>query len=87
MPGGRYPVGVGVQTTDDWRGTLLLGATDRTVTVQVVKGGDGGGIFGGAQDDAAWVSGRGETELEKLIHWGRAADILHGLPGQDPPRR
>ena len=29
-------------------------------------GGDGGGIFGGAQDDTDWASGRGETELKAL---------------------
>ena len=54
-------------------------------TLQGVRGGDGGGIFGREQDDTAWASGRGETELENLDHRGRAADVSHGLPGQGSP--
>ena len=48
-------------------------------------GGDGGGIIDGSQDETAWASGRGETELENLVHGGRAADIIHGLPVQGRP--
>ena len=47
--------------------------------------GDGGRIFGGAQYDAAWASGRGETELENIDQGGRAVDVLHGIPGQGRP--
>ena len=47
--------------------------------------GDGGGIFGGSQDDTAWASDRRETELEYLGRGERAADVLHGLPGQERP--
>ena len=50
-----------------------------------MQGGDGGGIIGGTQDDTIWASSRGEMELEKLIHWGRAADVPHGLTGQGRP--
>ena len=85
MPGGGYLVGGGVRAKDDRRGTLLPGAKERTGTVQGVRGGDSGGIFGGAQDDIAWASGRGETELENIGHGGRAADVSHGLPGQGKP--
>ena len=53
MPGGGYPVRGGVRTTDDRRGTLLLGAIEGTGIVQGLRGGDGSGIFGGAQDDTA----------------------------------
>ena len=56
-----------------------------TVPVQGVRGGDGGGIFGGAQDDTACESGRGETELENLDHRGRSADASYGLPIQGRP--
>ena len=49
------------------------------------KGGDGGRIYGGSQDDLAWASGRGAAELENLGHGGRAADISHGLPGKGRP--
>ena len=57
MTGGSYPVGGGVRATGDSRGTLLPGAIEGTGTVQRVRGGYGGGIFGGAQDDTAWASG------------------------------
>ena len=40
------------------------------------------GIFGGAQDDTAWVIGIGDTELENLGHGGRAVDVSYVLPGQ-----
>ena len=53
MPGDGDPVGGGVRATDDGRGTLLPRATEGMVTVQVVRGGDGGGIFGGAKDDTS----------------------------------
>ena len=53
--------------------------------MQGVRGGDGGGIVGGAQDDTAWASGRGEMELENLGHGGRAADIPHGFTRQGRP--
>ena len=85
MPGGGDLVGGGVWARDDRRGNLLPGATEGTGTVQGVRGGDGGGIFCGAQDDTAWASGRGDTELKNLGHGGRAEDILHGLTGQGRP--
>ena len=50
--------------------------------MQGVWGGDGGGVFGREQDDTAWATGRGETDLENLGHGVRSADVLHGLPGQ-----
>ena len=53
MPGGRYPFGGGVRAMDDRRGAFLPGATEGTGPVQGVWGGDGDGIFGGAQDDTA----------------------------------
>ena len=56
-------VGGGVQATDNWVGTHLPGATEGTGPVQGVREGDGGGIFGGAQDNTSWASGRGKTEL------------------------
>ena len=80
MTGGGDPVGGGVQAMDDRRGALLPGATEGTVIVQVVQGGDGGWIFGGSQDDTEWVSCRGETELKNLGHGRRSADVSHGLP-------
>ena len=85
MPGGGDPVGGGVWVTDDRIGDLLTGSTEGTGAVQGEWGGDGGGIIGGAQDDTAWASGRGEMDLEKLGHGGRAADIPHGLPVQGRP--
>ena len=85
MSGGGDPVGGGVQATDDRGGTHLPGATEGTGTVQGVRGGYGGGIFGGSQYDTAWESGRSETELENLSHGGRSVDILHGLTGQGRP--
>ena len=85
MPGGGYPVRGGVQVTDDRRGTFLPGETEGTGPVQGVRGGDGGGIFGGSQDDTACESGRGETDLENLGDGGRASDVSHGLPGQGRP--
>ena len=48
MSGGRDPVGGDVWVTDNRIGTLLSGATERTVIVQGVWVGDGGGIFGKA---------------------------------------
>ena len=54
-----------MRATDDGRGTLLLGAVEGTGAVQGVRVGDVDLIIGGAQDDTAWASGRGETELEK----------------------
>ena len=53
--------------------------------MQGVRGGYGNWIFGGAQDDTEWASNRGETDLENLGHGVRAADVLHGLPGQGRP--
>ena len=50
-----------------------------------MQGLNGGGICGGAQDDSAWASGRGATDLENLGHRGIAVDISHGLPGQGRP--
>ena len=82
MPGDGDPVGGGVQVTDARRGTHLSGASEGTGTVQGLWVGDDGRIFGGAQDETAWASGRGDTELENLGHGGRSADILHGLTGQ-----
>ena len=53
--------------------------------VQGVQGADGSRICGGAQDDSAWASGRGATELENLVHVGRAVDVSRGLPDQWRP--
>ena len=53
MPGGRDPVGGGVQATDDVIGTFLPGATEETGPVQVLRGGDGVGLFGKVQDDTS----------------------------------
>ena len=85
MTSGGDPVGGGVRARDDRKGALLLGATEGKVTVQVVQSGDGGWIFGGAQDDTEWASGRGATELENLGHGRRSADVSHGLTGQGRP--
>ena len=85
MPGNRDPVGGGIRATDNGGGTHLPGATEGTGLGQGVQRGDGGRIFGGAQYDAAWASGRGETELENLGHGGRAADVLHRFHGQGRP--
>ena len=63
MPDGGDPVGGGVQAADDGKGTLLPGAKEGTGPVQVVQGVDGCRIFGGAQGDTAWASGRLEKEL------------------------
>ena len=71
-----------MRDTDDGRGTLLLVETEGKGTVQGMRGGDGGGIIVGTQDDVAWASGRGEIELENLGHGGRAADVSHGLTSQ-----
>ena len=49
------------------------------------RGEDGGRVFGGSQDDSAWESGRGATDLEKLGHGGRAADLSNGLSTQGSP--
>ena len=43
--------------------------------MKVVQGGDGSGIVGGTQDDSAWESGRGATNLEDFVHGGISADI------------
>ena len=59
MPGGGDPFGGGVWATDDGIGTHLPRAAEGTDTVQGVRGGDGGGIIGGAQDDKSWTSDRG----------------------------
>ena len=85
MPGGGDPVGGGVRAKDDSRGTLLSGAIEGTGTVQRVRGGYGGGIFGGEQDNTAWASGRGETEMENFRHGGKSVDVSHGIPGQGRP--
>ena len=85
MPGGGDPVVGGVLDTDDRRANLLPGAAEGTGAVQGVQGGYGGGIFGGAQDDTAWSSDRGDTEPKNLGHGGRSTDIPHGLPCQGRP--
>ena len=85
MPGGGDPVVGVVRASDDRRGTLLTGVTEGTGKVQGVRGGDGGGIFVGAKDDKEWASGRGDTDLENLVHGGRAVEISHGLPDQGRP--
>ena len=59
MSGDRDPVGGGVQVTENERETLLPGSIEGTGAVQGLRGGDGGWIVGGAQDDTAWASGRG----------------------------
>ena len=74
-----------MQETDNGGGPNLHGATEGTGPVQGVRGGDGGGIFGGAQDDTAWKSGRGKTDLGNLDHRGRAAGVSNGLPGKGRP--
>ena len=53
---------------DNGGGTHLPGATKGTGPVQVVRGGDDGGIYGRAQDYSEWVSGRGATDMENLGH-------------------
>ena len=53
MPGGRDPVGGGVRAMGDGIGNHLPGAAEVTGAVQGVRGGHGGGIIGGAQDDIA----------------------------------
>ena len=70
---------------DDGRGALLPGASEGMGAVKGVQGGDGGGIIGGAEDDTAWASSRGEMNLENLGHWGRSADLPHGLPSHGRP--
>ena len=92
MPGGGDPVGGGIRATGDGRrvtgdgrGYLLPGATEGTVTGQGVRGVDSGWIFGRAQDDTTWESGRGDTDLENLNHGGISADVSHGLPVQGRP--
>ena len=85
MPGGGDPVRGGVWAADDGVGKHLLGATEGTGQVKVVRGGDGGRIFGGTQDDSEWARGRGNTDLENLVHGGTAADKLYALPGQGKP--
>ena len=83
MSGSGDIVRGGVRATDDGIGILLPGAAEGTGAVQGVWRGDGDGIIGGAQDDTAWSSGRGEMGLENFGHGGRAADKLCGLPDQD----
>ena len=85
MPGGGDPVRGGVRVTDDGRGTFLLGVAEGTGAVQGVRVGDGGWIYGRANEDTTWVIDRGYMELENLDHSGRTADTLHGLPGQGRP--
>ena len=46
LPGGRESVGGGVQETDNGGGTHLQEAPEGTDSLQVVLGGDGGGIYG-----------------------------------------
>ena len=53
--------------------------------MQGVRVGYVGRVFCRAQDYTAWASGRGELDLENLDHGVRAADILHGIPGQWRP--
>ena len=50
--------------------------------MQGVQGGYGGGMCGGLQDDSAWVSSIGVTDLENIGHGGISADISHCLPGK-----
>ena len=85
MPGGGDPVGGGVQATDDGRGNLLPGASRGVGAVQVVQGGDGDWIICGAHDNTTWESGRGDMDLENLVHGGITTDVLHGLPVQGRP--
>ena len=85
MSGGRDPVGGSIREMDDRRGALLSGATEGTGTVHGVRVVDDGGIFWGAHDDTAYASGRGDTELGKLGHGGRDADLSHGLTDQGRP--
>ena len=56
-----------------------------TSLFQGVRGGYGGRICGGSQDDSAWASGRVATYIENLGHRGRTADVSHGFTGQGRP--
>ena len=56
-----------------------------TGLLQVVQGGDGGGISGESPDELAWAGGRGATNLDNPGHRGRATDVSNGLPGQGRP--
>ena len=85
MPGSRDPVGGGSLAIDEGRGTLLPGAAEGTGSVKVVQGGDGGYIDVRAHEDTTWVSGRGDMELDNLIHGGITVDIPHDLPAQGRP--
>ena len=53
--------------------------------MQGVRGGYFGGICGGSQDESAWASNRGATELENLGHGVRATDLSNGLSCQGRP--
>ena len=79
------PVRGGVRATDDGRGTFLPGVAEGTGAVQGVQVGDGGWSNIRAHEDIKWSSGRGEMELENLVHRGRTTDVPHGLPGQGKP--
>ena len=85
LSGGRESVGGGIWETDSGGGPHLPGVTKGIGLVQIVRGGEGGGICGGTQDDSAWDSFRGATELENLGHGGIATDISHGISVQGRP--
>ena len=70
MPGVGYPVGGGVQATDDGKWTLLPGAKEGTGTVQRVRGGDGRGFFGGAQDEEQGKHGQEGRHQNALFYVG-----------------
>ena len=70
---------------DHGGGTHLQGDPEGTGSLQGVRGGDGGRIYGESHDDSAWAVGRGATELENPGHRGGATDISNGLPGQGRP--
>ena len=86
MPGGGDPVGGGVKSTDDGRGTHLPGEAEGTGAVQRVQVGDGDGIIGEAQDNTAWASGRGEMELENLGQGEEVWTYRMAFPAKGGPR-
>ena len=71
--------------TDDGIVTLLPGAVEGTGAVQGLRGGYGSWIDDRAHDNTAWASGRGELELDNLIHMGRTVGVPHDLPVQGRP--
>ena len=86
MPGVRDPVGGGVQASGEGRGIILPVAAEGKGTVQGVRGVDGNRIIGGAQDDTAWASDRGEMELEILFTGEDPRTYRTPFPAKGGPR-